>query len=127
MGIIGLLMDIDPPSKDIITAINGAIKWLDDHKIVGIKIGIETDQQGNQNRIVVNDKNAAPLWARFYDLETGKPFFCSRDGIKRNSMAEISYERRNGYSWYTSAPAKVLSQYPEWQKKWSSDSNALNQ
>ena len=126
VGIIGLLMDIDPPSKDIITAINGAIKWLDNHKIMGIKIGSETDQQGNQNKIVMNDKNAPPLWARFYDLETGKPFFCSRDGIKRNSMAEISYERRNGYGWYTNSPAKVMTQYPEWQKKWSPDSNALS-
>ncbi|MEI6277614.1 MAG: pectate lyase [Prolixibacteraceae bacterium] len=127
IGVIGLLMDIDHPSKDMIAAVNGAVKWLDDHKIEGIKIGSETDQQGNRNRIVVSDKNAAPLWARFYDLETGKPFFCSRDGIKRNSMAEISYERRNGYSWYTNAPAKVMKQYPEWQKKWSPDSNALNQ
>ncbi len=127
VGIIDLLMDIDHPSKDIIAAVNGAVKWLVDHKIEGIKIGYETDQQGNRNKIVVSDKNATPLWARFYDLETGKPFFCSRDGIKRNSMAEISYERRNGYSWYTDAPAKVMKQYPAWQKKWSPDSNALKQ
>ena len=56
------------------------------------------------------------LWGRFYDLETGEPFFCSRDGIKRKSLAEISYNRRNGYGWYTNAPEKVLKKYPEWKK-----------
>jgi pectinesterase len=127
VGIIELLMDIDHPSKDIVAAVNGAIKWLDDHKIEGIRIGIETDPEGKSNKVVVNDKNATPLWGRFYDLETGKIYFCSRDGIKRGTMAEISYERRNGYSWYTDAPAKVLKRYPEWQKKWSPDNNALSQ
>jgi pectinesterase len=117
VGIVLLLMDIDHPSKNIIAAVNGAEKWFEDHEIKGIKVGSETDQSGKRNRIVVEDKNASPIWARFYDLETGKPFFCSRDGIKRNTLAEISYERRNGYSWYTDAPEKVLEQFPEWKKK----------
>jgi len=116
VGIVLLLMDIDHPSKNIITAINGAVKWFEDHEIKGIKLGSEIDQSGKRNRVVVEDKNATPIWARFYDLETGKPFFCSRDGIKRNSMAEISFERRNGYSWYTYAPEKALVKYQEWQK-----------
>ena len=29
------------------------------------------------------DSTALAQWARFYDLETGKPFFCDRDGIKK--------------------------------------------
>jgi pectinesterase len=117
VGIALLLMNIDHPSKAIIAAVNGAEKWFEDHELKGIKIGSEIDQSGKRNRIVVEDKNASPIWARFYDLATEKPFFCSRDGIKKNSMAEISYERRNGYSWYTDAPAKVLAKYIEWQKK----------
>jgi pectate lyase, PelA/Pel-15E family len=117
VGITLLLMDIDHPSKAIIAAVNGAEKWFEDHEIKGIKIGSETDHNGQRNRVVIEDKNASPIWARFYDLTTEKPFFCSRDGIKRSSLAEISYERRNGYSWYTDAPEKVLEQFPEWKKK----------
>lgn len=125
VGIVLLLMNIDNPSKSIIASINGAVKWFEDHKIEGIKIGSETDNTGRRNRIVVEDKNAPPIWGRFYDLETGRPFFCSRDGIKRNSMAEISSERRNGYSWYTYAPERVLTKYPEWQQKWTPNENIL--
>ncbi|WP_461637923.1 pectate lyase [Labilibaculum euxinus] len=112
-----LLMKIDKPSKEIIVAVNGAVKWFEANKIEGVKLTQETDKNGKKNRIIVKDKNASPLWARFYDLETGKPYFCSRDGIKRNSLAEISYERRNGYGWYTNTPEKLLKKYPGWRKK----------
>ena len=36
---------------------------------------------------------------------------------KKNSLAEIGHERRNGYSWYTRAPEKMLEKYPEWKKR----------
>jgi pectinesterase len=58
------------------------------------------------------------MWARFYELENNRPFFCDRDGIKKYTLAEIGYERRNGYSWYSDSPQKILDKYPEWKKKW---------
>ena len=69
------------------------------------------------NTVVVSDPKAPPLWARFYELETGKPFFCDRDGVKKYSLAEIGAERRNGYSWYTNGPEKVLGKYGEWARE----------
>jgi PelA/Pel-15E family pectate lyase len=119
VGILLLLMDIDHPSKKIIASVNGAITWFENHKIEGIKIETEIDKDGLKDKIVVEDKNAPTLWARFYDLQTEKPFFCSRDGIKKSSLAEISYERRNGYGWYTNRPEEALKKYPEWVKKWN--------
>jgi pectinesterase len=56
------------------------------------------------------------LWARFYDLETCKQFFCGRDGIKRDSIDQISHERRNGYAWYGMWGDRVLSAYPKWKE-----------
>lgn len=120
VGIVLLLMGIEHPSKEIIESVKGAKEWFETHKIEGIRIDTEIDQDGKRNRVVVEDKNAPALWGRFYDLETGKPFFCSRDGIKRNTLAEISFERRNGYSWYTGAPEIVLNKYPEWEAKQNS-------
>ena len=119
VGILLLLMDINNPSKEIIASVNGAISWLENHKIEGKKITTEINNDGQKNRIVVDDKNAPTIWARFYDLKTEKPFFCSRDGIEKSSLAEISYERRNGYSWYTSRPADVIKKYPGWAKTWN--------
>lgn len=120
VGITELLMNIDNPSQEIIAAVDGAIEWFDNHRIKGIKVETIVNEDGEKDRVVVEDASAPDLWARFYDLETGRPFFCSRDGIKRNSLAEISYNRRNGYSWYTNAPEKILRKYTEWKKKHAS-------
>ncbi|MEB2780572.1 pectate lyase [Algoriphagus sp. C2-6-M1] len=115
--IVQLLMELENPSKEVIASIDGAVNWFEKHKIEGIKLETKIDEDGKKNRLVISDRNAPPLWARFYDLETEKPFFSDRDGIKKNSLAEIGHERRNGYSWYTDEPAKVLKKYPEWKKQ----------
>lgn len=116
VGITLLLMDIENPSQDIIRAIEGAVQWFSDHKIEGIRIqNIETN--GQRDRIVVEDVTAPPLWARFYDLKTEEPFFCDRDGIKKETLAEIGLNRRGGYRWYTDAPNEVLEKYPDWKER----------
>ena len=48
------------------------------------------------DKVVVKDPSAPWLWARFYEIGTNTPVFCSRDGKPRETLAEISYERRNG-------------------------------
>ncbi len=116
-GVVMLLMDVENPSKEIIASVNGAIEWFENNGIEGIKVETEIQIDGKKNRIVVEDNNSPTLWGRFYDLETSTIYFCSRDGIKRNTLAKISHERRNGYSWYTSSPKKVISEYPEWKKR----------
>ncbi|PZX48331.1 pectate lyase [Algoriphagus chordae] len=117
VGIVQLLMELDNPSTEVIASIDGAVNWFETHKIEGIKVETEINADGKKNRIVVSDPSAPALWARFYDLDTEKPYFCDRDGIKKNSLSEIGYERRNGYSWYTNAPEKLLKEYPAWKEK----------
>lgn len=118
VGLTLLLMEIDNPSKEIIAAVKGAVKWFEQNKITGIRIDTEPGADKKKNKIVVKDNSASPIWARFYDLQTSKPYFCDRDGVKKYSLAEIGFERRNGYSWYTNAPEKIFKRYPEWAKKW---------
>ena len=118
VGITMLLMDIENPSKEIINAVNGAVKWYENHKIEGIRLSPIINKEGVKDLVVIEDNTAPPIWARFYDLETEEPFFCDRDGIKRKTFAELGYNRRNGYSWYTDAPEKLLKRYPMWAKKW---------
>ena len=115
--IVMLLMDIENPSQDIISAVNGAVKWFEDHKIEGIRIKEIINEDGQKDRIVIQDSSAPPIWGRFHDLETGKPFFSDRDGIKKETLAEIGINRRGGYRWYINAPEKVLKKYPEWKKR----------
>jgi len=79
------------------------------------------------DRIVVEDAAAGPLWARFYEINTGRPIFSGRDGVVKYSMAEIEHERRTGYNWYTKAPAELLEKdYPAWHEKWGKRSAKRN-
>jgi PelA/Pel-15E family pectate lyase len=117
VGIVNLLMEIPSPSPEIIRSVQGAIEWFDSHRIKNTRLESFTNKDGLKDRRVIFDVNAGDMWARFYDLETEEPFVCDRDGIKKKSMEEIGYERRNGYSWYTTEPQKVLDKYPEWKAK----------
>ncbi|MFM9000803.1 MAG: pectate lyase [Opitutia bacterium] len=117
VGITRLLMSLDRPSPEVKAAVEGAVAWLDAHRIRGIRVE-EKSGLLSKDRVVVEDPKAPDLWARFYDLRTAKPFFCSRDGIPRENLSEISHERRNGYSWYGEYARDLLTKdYPAWKKK----------
>jgi pectinesterase len=118
-GIVDFLMSLENPSPEIIKAVKAAVAWFDKVKITGYKVEEFTNSEGKKDRRLIADKNAPALWARFYDLENNRPFFCDRDGIKKYSFDEIGYERRNGYSWYSNSAQKIMDKYPEWEKKWN--------
>lgn len=117
VGITLLLMDIKDPSVQVINAVKGAVNWFKNHKLEGIRLQDTVNTEGKKDKVVVQDKTAPSLWARFYDLETGEAFFSDRDGVKRKTFAELGYERRNGYSWYTNAPERLFKNYQNWAQK----------
>ena len=116
-GIVLFLMQIEKPDSLVIRSINKAIEWFEKNKLTGIAVEEYINADGKKDRRVVESVNAPALWARFYELEDNRPFFCGRDGIKKNQLSEIEYERRNGYSWYTDAPQEVIDKFPPWQKR----------
>lgn len=115
--IVLLLMQLENPSPRVQVAIKGAVEWFKKNQITNLKKEYFTDNQGRGDYKTVFTENGKPMWGRFYDLETHKPFFCSRDGIKRASVSDISYERRNGYGWYTNRGIEVLDTYKKWLKR----------
>lgn len=126
------LMNLENPNQRIIDAINGAVQWFEKSKIYNLKlktIRIEPVKYQystvTRDVIAVEDFDAPPIWARYYELETHRPLFCNRDKIVVYSLAEVHPERRAGYGWYTYEPKEVLKKYPEWQKRWSPNFNAL--
>jgi PelA/Pel-15E family pectate lyase len=109
VGIVEFLMDVKEPDMRIIDAVESAVAWFRAAKLTGIKI---------IDHAVVKDKDAPPIWARFYQIGTNGPIFSGRDSIIKYSMAEIEAERRNGYRWYVSEPDKLLAKdYPQWKKR----------
>jgi PelA/Pel-15E family pectate lyase len=111
-GILLLLMDIEEPGPEVIAAIRAGVQWFETAKITGIRqVIVDGDKR------IVNDPSASPMWARFYEIETNRPIFAGRDGIKKYDMSEIEAERRNRYAWYGPWGEDVLHAYVEWQRR----------
>lgn len=128
VGIVRFLMAADDPTPEVVEAVQAAVAWFDEAKLEGIREIRKADPNlpKGWDKVVVQDASAPALWARFYEIGTNKPIFCSRDGIPRATLAEISYERRNGYSWLGHYATDLLAEeYPVWQNKWAPDRNVL--
>ncbi|MEO8535344.1 MAG: pectate lyase [Flavobacterium sp.] len=113
-----LLMSVEKPSPEIITAVKSAHAWFEKTKITNLEEKRVLNDAGKiiEKKMIVTP-NASPIWARFMELDTNEPFFCDRDGIKKKSLEEIGSERRNGYAWYTDEPKEVLKKYAGWAVK----------
>lgn len=119
VGIVEFLMKVDHPSSAIRKAIQTAVQWFQASRIDGYKYADVKDvsQPKGYDRVLLPDVSST-VWARFYDMDTNKPFFSGRDGVKKWNVADIEYERRTGYAWYGTWPKELLEkEYPEWQKK----------
>ena len=120
VGVVEFLMAIEKPAPAVVRAIEAAVEWFRASKIKGIRVvrkpAPETPR--GTDAVVVEDPAAPPLWARFYELGTNRPIFCGRDSMVKYSLAEIEYERRNGYRWYVDSPSRLLDrEYPEWKAR----------
>lgn len=131
--IVLFLMSLDHPDGRIITAVQAAVAWFDESKILHTRVKVvpapplQTPYRvSTTDRVVVSDSAAPPVWTRFYELKTHRPLFCNRDSKVVYSLADVDRERRDGYGWYTYAPQKVLDRYPAWQKKWAPEKNAAS-
>ncbi len=122
--IVMLLMRIRKPSEEVVGAVKAAVAWFEKTKITGKRVetvpvpeGLREDPKIKKDRILVDDPEAAPLWARYYELEDNRPFFCTREGVKVYALCEVPAERRVGYAWYGTWGGKVLKKYPQWLAK----------
>jgi pectate lyase len=111
-GILLLLMSLERPSPRVVHAIEAGVRWFVAARIAGIR---EIRRDGN--KVIVHDPGAPPLWARFYEIESRRPFFCGRDGVKKYDIAEIEAERRNGYAWYGTWGESVARRHARWIKE----------
>jgi PelA/Pel-15E family pectate lyase len=124
VGIVRFLMAIERPSAAVITAVESAVAWFRDAQLTGMRVVDRPDAgvPGGVDRVVVQDPAASPIWARFYEIGTGRPIFSGRDGVVRYSLAEIELERRVNYSWLGPYAADLLAKdYPTWKARVGSE------
>lgn len=127
--IVRFLMGIEDPGEEIIAAVHSAVAWFDAVKITDMSIRrgdtvtiVEEDtgivHTGRRDTYLEPEPGAPPIWARFYELNTFRPVFCSRSDTVKYHLADISLERRSGYSWYGDWPERLLAEeYREWCHK----------
>lgn len=103
VGIVNFLKSLPDKTEEINQSIACAIEWMKEVQIFGIKV-VNTED----DRVVIEDPEAGPIWARFYQISTNTPIFVDRDGTVHYELAGISQERRTGYSWYGSWPSSLI-------------------
>ncbi len=111
-GLMMFLMEQPDPSPEIIAAVNAAAAWFERTQIHGLSYIMD-----DQGRRLVPAPGQGPIWARYYGLGTDQPVFGDRDKSIHDRLDEISGERRNGYTWYDTAPEPALAQYAAWKKR----------
>ncbi len=108
-GVLLFLMSLPRPSKAVKAAVDAGVAWLKKTTIYG-----KAYVRGPDGRHLVAAPNAGPTWARFYAIGTDLPVFGDRDKSIHDTVDEISRERRDGYSWYTTAAKEALGRYAQW-------------
>ncbi|WP_239063477.1 pectate lyase [Bacteroides sp. 51] len=122
--VISFLMGIENPSPEVVESVKSAVAWLEKVQIKGLRVERVTlpeDQIINHeypyDNVVVEDPDAEPIWARYYEVSDNTPFMCTRAGEKVWKLADVNAERRTGYAWYGYWPKKVLKIYPDWLER----------
>lgn len=118
VDILRFLMQEPAQTPELIAAVEAGVAWLEKVRIAGLRwqrIKAPGLPEGI-DAVVVPDPAAPPLWARFYELHANRPIFIGRDGVVHFAVSEIEHERRIGYAWYVTSPAKLLEKdLPEWR------------
>ncbi|TFI57594.1 pectate lyase [Sphingomonas parva] len=109
-GILRFLMEVPEPSAELAASVCDGIAWLRAHALADVAWNRAEGRLDAQ-------PGAAPLWARFYDLHTARPIFGDRGGTIHDDIADVSEERRRGYSWFNAAPAGAFSRFERWRAR----------
>ena len=105
------LMKQPDRSPELMAAVRDGIAWLEAHALSDIGW---TPKPG---RRLVAMPGAGPLWARFYSLDHQTPIYGDRDRRILSDVNELIPERRDGYNWVGTGPAKAIAAYRKWQAK----------
>jgi PelA/Pel-15E family pectate lyase len=109
--IMMFLMAQSHPGPEIIKSVNAAAAWFEKTQIPDMAFKFVP----GEGRRLVPASGDGPIWARYYQIGTGRPIFGDRDKTIHDNLNEISNERRNGYAWFTDSPQKALARYAEWK------------
>ena len=106
------LMSLPSPDPTVRAAVDSGIAWLKSTAIYGFTYGGEHNDPAGRTLKPVS--GASPIWPRYVSLTTGKPIFGDRDKTIHDKVSDLSFERRNGYAWYSNSPQAAVDAYGKW-------------
>lgn len=109
-----------PMSSAINAMIEPALAWLDVHRVTGLR---KTTNADGKTDYVPDVTSTEVYWARFYDVQTGKPMFAgAQDGIIYATYSEMITKNKAGYDYFTMKPAELLAkEATRWRKRVQSE------
>lgn len=105
------------PVTGVTTAmIQPALDWLESHRLEGLR---KTENAAGKTDYVEDASSTELYWARFYDLQSGKPVFPgARDGVLYSTYSEMASRNPVNYDFLTSKPRDLLEkEAPRWRKR----------
>lgn len=108
-SVVELLMSISEPDARVARAIRFAVEWF---RGAGIE-GVALERRAGDRRLV-KQAGAPTLWARCYEIGTGRPVFAGSDGVVHYRLADLEPELRGGLDWYNRRGADVMAAYQRW-------------
>ncbi|MDB6116202.1 MAG: pectate lyase [Lacunisphaera sp.] len=110
-GLTQFLMTVPAPGPEIVGAIDSAMAWFPAHALHGVV----WDRDVATGNALVPRAGAPELWARYYEIGTGRPVFGERDRMVHYNVTELSLERRKGYGWFNSRATALPAAYAKWK------------
>lgn len=114
-NVLLLLMGLPDPSPEVRQAVHAGVAWLRAAALRDLAWQATTPEAG---RRLVPAPGAGEIWARYYDAYSLKPVFGDRDRSIRDDVNELSVERRNGYAWFVTGPARAIERYANWPQRY---------
>lgn len=114
--VLRMLMAVPRPDRELVAAIEGGLTWFEAAKITDLAKA----QTAGKTIYVVDPASTEVYWARFYDLDTGRPIYPGRDGEIYASYAEMIAGNRGGYDYLTTLPSSIVrTGQKNWRKRLS--------
>ncbi len=105
--VMEVLMEDPAPSAALVEAVHAAATFYRATAIPNVRyvsgVGL------------VASAGAGPVWARMLEIDTFRPIFSNRDGIKLYDF-DLLTDRRTGYSWYGTEVGTSLRLYDTWAR-----------
>lgn len=109
-GVVLYLMEHGPRTDEVRRAVEAAHAWFRRNAIYGKRFHMRRLE-------LVDEEGAGPIWARFHELETGRPMFVERNADHAVYSLEDLPPESNGYAWYGDAGSEVLARFPAWKER----------